>query len=81
MEDLEKTAAKFKVVIDGERCKGCYLCVNACPKGVLEISKESNETGYFPASVKNIENCVGCTACGIMCGDTCIEIYRESNQD
>ena len=35
--------------IDTDHCKGCGLCVNVCPKNVLEISNEVNVKGYFPA--------------------------------
>lgn len=37
------------VVIDEERCKGCGLCINACPKKVLSFSKKFNSKGYHPA--------------------------------
>ena len=35
----------FQVMIDRDRCKGCELCVNACPKAVLSMSKEINLKG------------------------------------
>ena len=68
---------KFEVKVDSERCKGCGLCVEVCPKGVLEISKKSNQNGYFPAQVINEKNCVGCGNCFQICADYCIEIYKK----
>ncbi|HDG62156.1 MAG TPA: 4Fe-4S dicluster domain-containing protein, partial [Thermotoga sp.] len=38
-----------KVEIDQERCKGCGLCINACPTKVLRFSKKFNSKGYHPA--------------------------------
>ena len=40
--------AKIKgtVVIDKERCKGCNLCVVACPVQVLALAGEVNGKGY-----------------------------------
>ena len=41
--------AKIKgaVVVDTERCKGCNLCVVACPLDVLALTtKEVNKRGY-----------------------------------
>lgn len=29
-----------KLTIDENRCKGCGLCVRACPKKLLELAKQ-----------------------------------------
>ena len=29
-----------KLTFQMDRCKGCGLCVNACPKGLLAIAKD-----------------------------------------
>jgi len=34
--------ARGAVVVDNEKCKGCNLCVVACPYGVLSLNKEVN---------------------------------------
>ena len=36
--------AKFRgaIVVDIERCKGCGVCITACPCGVIELAKEVN---------------------------------------
>jgi len=65
------------VIIDAEKCKGCGLCVAFCPKDNLELSKDLNEAGHHPATVKSQENCTGCKMCVLMCPDVCIEIYKE----
>ena len=40
--------AKIKgaIVVDTERCKGCNLCVVACPLNVIALTKEVNVKGY-----------------------------------
>ena len=69
--------AKIKgtVVVDTERCKGCDLCVQACPQSVLELDEKVNSKGYHYATMVN-EDCVGCMACGMVCPDAVITVYR-----
>ena len=40
--------AKIKgdIVINTERCKGCEVCLAACPFTVIAMSKEVNSKGY-----------------------------------
>lgn len=65
------------VVIEEERCKGCDLCVVACPADVLALKeKEVNDRGYHFAYAENPDKCVGCSACATVCPDGCIEVYR-----
>ena len=68
----------YRHFIDGDRCKGCGLCVIICPKKVLEISGEVNAMGYFPAYQAHPEDCVRCTACCIMCPDVAITITETA---
>ena len=65
------------VVVNTERCKGCNLCVVACPTGVLSLQqKEVNNRGYHFAYMAQPEKCIGCQSCALVCPDACIEVYR-----
>ncbi|MEL7610005.1 MAG: 4Fe-4S binding protein [Bacillota bacterium] len=65
------------VIIDEERCKGCGLCVRACPKKIVQISKSNlNSKGYHSAEVVNMEECIACAACARTCPDMAIEIEK-----
>ena len=67
---------KGSVVVNIERCKGCNLCVVACPSEVLELAKGVNSMGYNYTEVKNPDECTGCANCGYVCPDGCITVYR-----
>ena len=65
------------VVVNTERCKGCNLCVVACPLHVLSLStKEVNQKGYTFAQQILDDTCNGCTSCATVCPDGCITVYR-----
>lgn len=65
------------VVVDENRCKGCNLCVVACPtKSLALTTSEVNHKGYAFCRQINEETCIGCSACAIVCPDGCIEVYR-----
>ncbi|HDP78309.1 MAG: 4Fe-4S binding protein [Mesotoga sp.] len=66
------------VKIDEERCKGCGLCINFCPKKVLSFSDKFNSKGYRPAQQHDPDNCIGCGFCYMMCPDTAITVYKET---
>ena len=67
--------------IDIELCKGCGLCIAACPKGVVKISDDLNMRGYHPAEYAESQKskkrkCTGCALCAIICPDVAIEVFR-----
>ena len=70
----------YKHEIDTDRCKGCSLCVEVCPKHVLEISGEVNLRGYFPAYQARPEDCIHCSVCCIMCPDVAITISKVEEE-
>ena len=71
---------KRQHIIDSDRCKGCGLCVDICPKNVLELSKQVNTKGYFPVYQARPEDCIFCSACCIMCPDVAITITAMAEE-
>jgi len=55
-----------RVDVDIEECKGCGLCVEACPPKVLQLSEELNHHGYHPAQYLGVR-CTGCGICFYVC--------------
>lgn len=65
-----------KLVIDKDRCKGCALCVQVCPKNTLYIDREMvNALGYYPVVAS--EGCIACGFCSIVCPDVVFSIYKD----
>lgn len=65
------------IIIDRDRCKACYFCIEFCPRNLIRISQEHNTQGYFPAEfIHSGDQCTGCKTCATMCPDTAIEVYK-----
>jgi 2-oxoglutarate ferredoxin oxidoreductase subunit delta len=65
-----------KVTFDEKMCKGCGLCVTACPKKIVELSDSLNAKGYRPARITDEEKCIGCAFCATMCPDCVIKVEK-----
>ena len=71
--------AKGKPQIDPERCKGCGLCVEACPQKILKMSETFNRQGQYYATCVAPERCTACKTCAITCPDLAIQIWRAAS--
>lgn len=66
-----------KVIIREDICKGCGLCVTACPKKIVALAESKlNVKGYHPACVTEPEKCIGCAFCAMMCPDCAITVEK-----
>lgn len=66
-----------KVTFNTDICKGCGLCVTACPKNLIRMSKEIlNIKGHHPAEITDQESCIACAFCATMCPDCVITVER-----
>lgn len=70
--------AKGKVTFKEDLCKGCGLCVSACPTKIIFLDESKiNAKGYHPATVVEMDKCIGCANCATMCPDVVITVERE----
>ena len=54
------------VLLDKYLCRGCSLCIDACPPEVLFITDQFNVLGYQYAQYTG-NGCTGCEACFYIC--------------
>jgi 2-oxoglutarate ferredoxin oxidoreductase subunit delta len=80
-DNVNMAKMKGAIVVDTERCKGCQLCIIACPQKVIALANKVNLHGYPYVEAVNEEACVGCASCGIVCPDGCITVYRKKVED
>ncbi|MCL2799015.1 MAG: 4Fe-4S binding protein [Endomicrobia bacterium] len=64
------------IKINAEKCKGCSLCLKACPKQCISFSEQFNKAGYRWATLEKEDACIGCGFCYLVCPDVCIEVYK-----
>ncbi len=69
--------ANGKVTFNEDRCKGCGLCVNACPQKIISLDKSRiNVKGYYPAVIQDMDKCIACGMCAISCPDSVITVEK-----
>ena len=64
----------IEIVVNPKYCKGCSICIDVCPRKVLQPSKEINAKGYTLPEAVNIEVCTQCQLCEIVCPDFAIAV-------
>ena len=69
--------AKGWIEVSDKFCKGCELCLSACPPQVMALDKSRlTPRGYHPAHTV-MDGCTGCAICALVCPDAAITVYRE----
>ena len=63
-----------KVRVLEKYCKGCGLCVPACPKKILYLSEEVDRRGVHVVKIHAETPCTGCLNCTTMCPDAALEV-------
>jgi len=65
-----------KVTIDRNKCKGCLLCIAACPRHSIKKDDAVNARGNNCVIFSEDGGCIGCCVCAVVCPDCCIEVYK-----
>ncbi len=70
----------LKAQVDSEKCKGCRLCVAACPKSAIRALETLNRRGA-PIVAVDRALCIGCGACYATCPDYVFVIVEEARDE
>ena len=71
--------SKGKIIIDADRCKGCGLCIDACPNKNIYLSEEADLRGIRVARYDNADECNACKFCYEVCPDVAITVYKSKS--
>ena len=80
LETPRPDAQRGYIRILEDRCKGCDLCIPACPVDIIEKSgpDKVNWMGWIPVEVpdEDMKYCLACNLCAWICPDQAIEVFR-----
>ena len=69
------------LLIASDRCKGCEICVHACPTHVLALdSTVVNPLGYHPARLVDPDGCTSCAICARVCPDAVFTVLARRKE-
>ncbi|WP_265822465.1 4Fe-4S dicluster domain-containing protein [Geovibrio ferrireducens] len=69
----------IKVLINGEKCKGCGLCIQVCPKKILRFSDNINSMGYSIIMCTDQDACILCKSCALVCPDVVFTLQKQDS--
>ncbi len=69
-----------KLIFYPDKCKGCFLCLSACPAKIIEPAGKRNAQGLIYVQQKENTQCRGCGFCFLVCPDCAIEVINEGTK-
>jgi len=68
-----------KITVNVDWCKGCHICVEVCPRQVLEVDENVFIRGFHPVLVARPEDCTICGQCELLCPDLAIIVEEAES--
>lgn len=67
------------IIVDPDLCKGCDICIEACPRNVYAKSVELNKKGVYLPYTEDEKECRKCHLCELLCPDQAITVEEEND--
>ena len=74
---MAEARGALHIEINRAWCKGCLICVSACPRQVLGVDNTQWTGSFHPVYVAQLERCTVCRNCELLCPDLAIEVIEE----
>lgn len=72
---FEYQQGKATLRVRRDWCKGCDICIEACPEQILALDELDK------VYVTDIDRCIFCGICAERCPDFCFELEREESSE
>ncbi|MFC1987076.1 ferredoxin family protein [Chloroflexota bacterium] len=64
----------YQIYVLNDRCKGCRICIEFCPKQVIHESTKLNRKGYHTVYADGNNHCLNCGLCELICPEFAISV-------
>ena len=68
----------YRIHLNPAYCKGCGICIEACPKNVLKSGRRIDAKGHLLPQTGDMERCSGCRTCELGCPDFAIALSEDA---
>lgn len=67
----------YRLNLNPAYCKGCGICIEACPKDVIKSSGRVDAKGHLLPQTGDMARCSGCRLCELVCPDFAIALTED----
>lgn len=71
---------QITITIYRHYCKGCEICSEVCPKGVLRMEMATDRWEGSIVEIVDIDACNACMLCEHQCPDFAIEVHSAKKE-
>jgi 2-oxoglutarate ferredoxin oxidoreductase subunit delta len=69
----------YRLNLNTAYCKGCGICIEACPKNAIASSGRIDGKGHVLPQEGDMKRCSGCRLCELVCPDFAIALTEDAS--